>query len=49
MLAYSRLKRQPFGCLFNLMQNMITFGASDLIDFLISSMLEQAILVFEKV
>ena len=38
-----------FGCLFNLMQNMITFGASDLIDFLLSSMIEQISLVIEKV
>ena len=38
-----------FGCLFNLIQNMITFGASDLIDFLLSSMIEQISLIIEKV
>ena len=38
-----------FGCLFNIMQNMITFGASDLIDFLKSSVIEQVILIIEKI
>ena len=38
-----------FGCLFNLMQNMITFGASDLLEFLLSSLIEQASLIIEKV
>ena len=38
-----------FGCLFNIMQNMITFGASNLIDFLLSALIEQLSLIIEKV
>ena len=38
-----------FGCLFNLMQNMLTFGASNLLEFLLSSLIEQTSLIVEKV
>ena len=38
-----------FGSLFNLMQNMLTFGANDLIDFLESALIEQFSLIIEKV
>ena len=38
-----------FGCIFNLMQNMLTFGATDLIDFLKSTFIEQGSLLIEKV